>query len=89
MIKNLLTQEKTEEENQKIGGGVPLIDRELSGNILLINREFVELKNDVKYTSLPKLTELVKKSSNLTKTGKEKPHRPISHFLAYFIGLVE
>ena len=52
------------------------------------------MKDDAEYASLlkfteliklPKLTELVKKPSNLTKTGKEKPHRLISHSLARFI----
>ena len=29
--------------------------------------------------------QLVKKPSNLTRTGKEKPHRPISHSLTRFV----
>ena len=38
-MKNLLTQWKTEEKNQKTSGNVPLIDREYSGNMLLIDDE--------------------------------------------------
>ena len=30
----------------------------------------------------------MKNPSNITRTGKEKPHRPISHSLAYFVELV-
>ena len=37
-MKNLLTQWETEEENQKTGGNVPLIDREHNGDVLLIDR---------------------------------------------------
>ena len=44
-----------------------------------------ELENDAECASLLKLTELVKKPSNLTKTGKKKFHCPISHFLAHFV----
>ena len=125
-MKNILTQWKTEEENQKTSGDVLLIDREYSGNILLldgkyngnvllIDRNFVELEDDAECASFPKLTkledvaecaslpklteleddaecaslpkliELVKKPSNLTRTGKEKPHCPISHSLACFV----
>ena len=36
-MKNLLTQWETEEENQKIGGDVPLIDREHNGDLLLLD----------------------------------------------------
>ena len=36
-MKNLLTQWKTEEENQKTSGNVPLIDKEHNGNVLLLN----------------------------------------------------
>ena len=73
LIKNLLTQWKTEKKNQKIGG-----------NLLFIDREVAKLEDDAE-ASLPKLTKLVKKPFNLIRTEKEKPHYPISHFLAYFI----
>ena len=52
------------------------------------------LEDDAECASFPKLTELVrlsnltelvKKPSNLTRTGKEKPHRPISHSLTCFV----
>ena len=69
-MKNLLTQWETEEENQKTGGNVPLIDR-----------AFAKLEDNAKCASLPKLTELVKKPSNLTRTGKEKPGNALN-FLA-------
>ena len=95
-MKNLLTRWETEEENRKIGrnmlfidrkhsGNVLLINRERSGNVLLLDREFAKLENDAKYTSLPKLTEVVKKPSKLTRTRKEKPHCPISHSFTYFV----
>ena len=106
--KKPLTQWETEEENQKTGGNVPLIDREHNGNILLLDSEHsgdvllidrehpkaicysqIEstrtLEDDFEYISLPKLTELVKKPSNLTRTGKKKHHCPISHFLPHFV----
>ena len=96
LIKNLLTQWETKKEDLKTGGNVPLINREQSGNVLLldskhsgdvllINRKLVELENDAECKSFLKLTELVKKPSNLTRTGKEKPHCPISHSLSRFI----
>ena len=96
LIKNLLTQGETEEEIRKIGGNVPLIDRKYSGKILLIerkhssdelliNRKLVELEDNTECASPSKLTKLVKKLSNLTRIGKEKPHHPISHSLTYFI----
>ena len=96
MMKNFLTQWETQEDNQKTSGNVPLIDKEYSGdmllidskhngNMLLIDRKLVELENDFEYASFPKLTKLVKKSSNLTITEKKKPHHPIFHFLARFI----
>ena len=95
-MENLPIQWKTEEENRKIGGGMSLIDRELGSNLLLINRELgsnmlfinrklAKLENDAKCALFPKLIELVIKSSNLTRTGKEKSHRPIFLFLARFI----
>ena len=56
--------------------------------MLLIDRELAELEDDAECASFLKLTKLVKKSSNLTKTGEKKPHCPISHFLACFIKLV-
>ena len=77
-----------------------LIDSKHIGNVLFIDRKraeleddvkcaslpkFTELEDDAEYASLPKFTELVKKPSNLTKTRKEKPHCPISHFLARFV----
>ena len=82
-MKNLLTQWETEEKNQMTGGNVLLIDKEHSGDmllidgkpsgdVLLIDRKLVELEDDAEYASLPKLTKLMKKPSNLTRTGKEK-----------------
>ena len=56
------------------------------------------MEDDAKCASLPKLTELVKlsnlrelvkKSSNLTRTGKEKLHCPISHSLTCFVEHIE
>ena len=38
-MKNLLTQWETEEENRKIGGGVPLINRTPNGGVLFINKK--------------------------------------------------
>ena len=84
-MKNLLTQSKTEEENQNIGGSVSPIDRTPNGGELFIDGTLIELKDDAECASLPKLTKLVKKPSNLTRTRKEKPHRPISHSLAHFV----
>ena len=46
------------------------------------------MEDDAECASLPKLIELVKKPSNLTRTGKEKPHRLISHSLARFVELI-
>ena len=52
------------------------------------------MEDDAECTSLPmltklvrlsNLTELVKKPSNLTRTGKEKTDRPISHSLTRFV----
>ena len=99
-MKNLLTQRKIEEENQKTGGNMPLIDNEHnsnvllidsknSGNVLLINRKLAKLEDDAECASFPKLTELVKKPSNLTRTGKKRFYCPISHSLACFIKPVE
>ena len=76
-MKNLLTQWKFEEENWKIGGNVPLIDRELA-----------KLGNDAKCAPFPKLIELIKKLSNLIKTRKKKLYCTISHSLACFIEFV-
>ena len=56
--------------------------------MLLINRELAESENNAECTSPPKLTELVKKPSNLIKTGKKKPYCPISHFLSSFVEFV-
>ena len=64
---------------------VLFIDSKHSGNMLLIDRKLAKLENDAKCASLPKLTELVKKPSNLTRTGKKKPHCPISYSLACFV----
>ena len=50
-----------------------------------INRELAELEDDAKCASLSKLVELVKKSSNLIRTRKEKLHCPIAHSMAYFV----
>ena len=60
-MKNLLTQWETEKKNQKTSGNVPIIDKKHSGNVLLINRKLAKLEDDAKYTSLPKLTKLMKK----------------------------
>ena len=65
-----------------------LIDREISGNVLLLDRKLAELKDDAECAFLPKLTKLMKKASNLTRIGKKKPHYLISHFLACFDELV-
>ena len=65
-----------------------LIDREHSSNVLFIVRELAELENDAQYSSLPKLKELIKKFSNLTWTGKKKPHCPISHSLTCFVEFI-
>ena len=64
---------------------MPLIDREHNGNMLLIDRKLAELEEDAECASLPKLTKLMKKSSNLTKIVKKKSHCPISHSLACFV----
>ena len=88
LIKNFLTQWETKEENRKISGNVPLINRENSGNVLLINRELAILGDGSECASLLKLTELMKKPSNLIKTEKEKLHRPISYFLTRFVELI-
>ena len=83
--------------NREHNSNVLLLDGEHSDNVLLINREHpmamcysqIEsthiLENDAECASLPKLTELVKKPFNLTKTGKEKSYRPISHSLTRFV----
>ena len=92
-MKNLLTQWETEEENQKIGGGVLPIDRTSNGGVLFIDAKLAELEDDAECAFLPKLTELVKllkltelvkKPSNLTRTEKEKPIHSISYSLACF-----
>ena len=61
------------------------IDKKLGGDVLLIDRKLAKLEDDAKYIFFSKFIELVKKPSNLTKTGKKKPHYPISHFLACFV----
>ena len=82
-MKNLLTQWETKKENLKTSGNMPLIDGEHCGDVLLINskhsgdlllieRELAELEDNAEYASLPKLTKLVKKLSNLIRTGKKK-----------------
>ena len=65
-----------------------LIDEKRSGDVLLIDIKFAELEDDVECASLTKLTKLVKKLSNLTRIGKEKRHRLISHSLTYFVELI-
>ena len=87
-MKNLLTQWEIEEDNQRTGDNVLLIDRKHNSNMLLIDRKIVELQDDAECASLPKLTELMKKPTNLTRTRQEKPHRPLFHSLAYFVWLV-
>ena len=106
-MKNLLTQWETEDEIQKTGANIPLINKKHngkvlliddehndnmlligskhSGNMLLIDKKFAKLKYDAECASLPKFTKLVKKSSNLTRTRKEKLHHPISNSLAHFV----
>ena len=69
-------------------GNMLLIDKERSGNMLLIDRELIDLQDDTKCASLPKLIELVKKLSNLTRTRKKKPHHLISHSLTCFVELI-
>ena len=64
---------------------MPLIDRELGGDMLFIDIELAELENDAKCAFLSKLTELVKKPFTLNRIGKEKLYRLISHSLAYFV----
>ena len=64
-----------------------LIDRELGGGILLIDRKFVELEDNAKYESLPKLTKLMKKSFNLNKTREKKLYRLISYFWLILLSL--
>ena len=79
-MKNLLTQWKTKEKNRKI------VD-----NVLLINGELAKLKDDAECVFLLKLIELIKKSSNLIRTGKEKLHwlyRLIFYSFAYLVKLV-
>ena len=71
--------------NRTPNSGVLLINRAFSNGILLIDRTLAKLEDNAKCASLPKLRELVKKPSNLTRTGKEKPHRLISHSLAQFV----
>ena len=61
------------------------INRVPNSGMLLIDGELAELKNDAECATLPKITELVKKSFNLTRIGKDKPHCPIFHFLACFV----
>ena len=74
--------------DSKYNGVVLLIDSEHNSNILLIDRKLVELENNAECASLPKLTKLVKKPSNLTRLGKKKSYRPIFYFLACFVKLV-
>ena len=63
---------------------MPPINKIHSGNILLIDREFVELKDDTKYAFLLKLIKLVKKPFNLTKTEKKKTLLPNISFFDLF-----
>ena len=65
------------------------MNRERSCNVLFINKEPAKLEDDTECASLPKLTKLVKKLSNLTKIGKKKPQCPISHSLTHFIEPIE
>ena len=69
-------------------GNVLLIDRKCSSDVLLIDQKLVKLKDDAKYESLLKLTKLVKKLPNLINIRKKKPHCPISHSLTCFIELI-
>ena len=66
-----------------------LIDREHNGNVLLIDRAPAHWKMMLNMHLSRCFTKLVKKPSNLTRTRKEKPHRPISHSLARFIEPIE
>ena len=65
-----------------------LIDREHNGDVLLIDRAPAHWKMMLNVHLSRSFTKLVKKSSNLTSTGKEKPHRPISHSSARFVELI-
>ena len=61
------------------------MDKDLGGNMLLIDKKLAKLEDDTKCVSLSKFTELVKKPSNLTRIGKEKSYCLISHSLACFV----
>ena len=87
-MKNFLTQGETNEKNQKIGGGVPIIDRKFRGCMMLIDKKLAELKNYAECESFSKFIELIKKPFNQKMIKKEKHHCPTSHSLAYFIELV-
>ena len=62
-----------------------LIDSKHNGNVLLIYRKLAELEDDAECAPLSKITKLVKKLSNLTRTGKEKYHCPIFYLLTCFV----
>ena len=62
-----------------------LIDRKHNGNMLLIDRAPAHWKMMLNVHLSQSFAKLVKKPSNLTKTGKKKPHCPISHSLACFV----
>ena len=80
--------------NGKYSGDVLFTNRALNDNMLLIIESIRSLEDDAECASFPKLTELVKllkltklvkKPSNLIRTGKKKPHCPISYSLARFV----
>ena len=70
---------------KELGSNLLLINRKFGGNVLLIDRKLAKLKDNAEYTSFPKLSELVKKLSNLNKIGKEKVNRLIFYSLAHFV----
>ena len=76
--------------NSKHSGDMLLIAKNLQNWKMILNVYFFWNLQSWKImlnVHLLKLTELLKKPFNLTKTGKEKSHCPISHSLARFIEL--
>ena len=66
-------------------GDILLMNREHNSDVLLIDRAPAHWKMMLNVHLSQSFTKLVKKPSNLTRTGKEKSHRPISHSLAHFV----
>ena len=71
--------------NREHNNNVLFINSKHSGNVLLIDKKLAELENNAECASFAKFTELVKKPSNLTRTGKKTSHCGISHSLACFV----